>query len=415
MFSPSNSAKVSFWSFRATCTQTISVLFWTGVIIQFILCDAMKGKIIIGVAAALAAIASPMLAAASGPCVDIGRTLKLGSVGDDVRALQVFLNANSNTRVAETGPGSAGRETTVFGKATRAAVIKFQELRREEILAPAGLSRGTGVVGQMTRAVLRKECASDIGSSRASSSSLIQTSKNTSAHSSAGTPASAVPLLSPILPDSSQGEPRSTTGTFAPTVVTNPWMGAAQTQGAPFILMTNDQVVSRGKTLTLYGTGFTNQTPNTVRIGNYTISNVGVDQNGLITIRIPSDAPLGRQYLSVTNANGSSNTDVFIVIPTPGVQGPVAKFGSPGRGKVGTTVTVYGSGFSKTWNDIHFPTAIVRGVKSADGTTLTFTVPAPEVDMTSEELAAAPDISSTYYIINDYGISDGVPFTVQFH
>jgi hypothetical protein len=191
-------------------------------------------------------------------------------------------------------------------------------------------------------------------------------------------------------------------------------MGAAQTSGTPFILMTNDQVLLPGSILTLYGTGFTSQTPNTVKIGNYTMTNVGVDQNGLISFVLPKDVPRGRQYVTVTNANGSSNTDVFIVIPTPGVSGPKVFSAFPNRGRVGTTVTVYGTGFSKTWNDIHFPTAIIRGIPSPDGKTLSFTVPSPEADMTAQELTFAPDITSTYYIINDYGISEGLPFTVQF-
>jgi len=53
------------------------------------------------------------------------RSLSLGMRGEDVRALQVYLNTHGFA-VAPTGVGSKGFETMYFGPATRAAVIKFQ-------------------------------------------------------------------------------------------------------------------------------------------------------------------------------------------------------------------------------------------------------------------------------------------------
>jgi peptidoglycan hydrolase-like protein with peptidoglycan-binding domain len=78
------------------------------------------------------------------------RTLRYGSQGDDVKALQVFLNTNSFT-VALTGNGSQGQETTFFGHATRRALIRFQEFYADEILTPLMLTKGTGIFGEMTR------------------------------------------------------------------------------------------------------------------------------------------------------------------------------------------------------------------------------------------------------------------------
>ena len=59
------------------------------------------------------------------PNYHFSRSLQLGSTGDDVKELQKFLNKNDYT-VAPSGPGSMGKETTIFGYATRAALIKFQ-------------------------------------------------------------------------------------------------------------------------------------------------------------------------------------------------------------------------------------------------------------------------------------------------
>jgi peptidoglycan hydrolase-like protein with peptidoglycan-binding domain len=73
------------------------------------------------------------------------RNLTIGMAGDDVKALQVWLNAHGYA-VASSGSGSSGNETTTFGGLTRAALAKFQ--------AKAGISPASGNFGSITRAYL---------------------------------------------------------------------------------------------------------------------------------------------------------------------------------------------------------------------------------------------------------------------
>ncbi len=73
------------------------------------------------------------------------RNLGLGSTGDDVKALQIWLNAHGYV-IAKSGPGSPGKETTKLGNATKSALKKFQK--------EVGISPASGYFGAKTRAYI---------------------------------------------------------------------------------------------------------------------------------------------------------------------------------------------------------------------------------------------------------------------
>jgi peptidoglycan hydrolase-like protein with peptidoglycan-binding domain len=81
------------------------------------------------------------------------RAAGLRSVGEEVRALQKFLNVAGFT-VALAGPGSFGRETNVFGAATRNALMQFQKAN--------GIDP-TGYFGPLTRAAVNASLISSVG------------------------------------------------------------------------------------------------------------------------------------------------------------------------------------------------------------------------------------------------------------
>jgi len=69
----------------------------------------------------------------------------------EVAELQKYLN-DQGFDLAQTGPGSSGEETNHFGSLTYAALVKFQDAYAPEILAPVGLTQGSGYFGPATRA-----------------------------------------------------------------------------------------------------------------------------------------------------------------------------------------------------------------------------------------------------------------------
>ncbi len=84
-------------------------------------------------------------------CVPFDANFALGAEHPEVVRIQAFLNRDVRTRIAETGAGSPGEETTYYGAGTRAAVSAFQSLYRDAILTPVGLSEPTGYWGARTR------------------------------------------------------------------------------------------------------------------------------------------------------------------------------------------------------------------------------------------------------------------------
>ena len=66
--------------------------------------------------------------------------------GADVKALQVYLNTHGYV-IASSGAGSPGNETTKFGGATKAALIKFQKAN--------GITPAAGYFGPKTRAAAK--------------------------------------------------------------------------------------------------------------------------------------------------------------------------------------------------------------------------------------------------------------------
>jgi peptidoglycan hydrolase-like protein with peptidoglycan-binding domain len=92
------------------------------------------------------------LTGASSVSATFSSGLRKGDKGDSVKQLQQVLNSDPDTQIAESGVGSPGSETTLFGALTEKAIQRFQV--KYGIAGPGDV--GYGYVGPKTRTKLNE-------------------------------------------------------------------------------------------------------------------------------------------------------------------------------------------------------------------------------------------------------------------
>ncbi|MDZ4227570.1 MAG: IPT/TIG domain-containing protein [Patescibacteria group bacterium] len=324
-----------------------------------------------------------------GNCINLVGDLSYGSRASDVSRLQTFL-------VSQNFPGGGSWMITgYFGSATLAAVRSFQEMQ--------GLSQ-TGVADSATRAAIsRVSCG---GQSYIGQSSQYYTQN--------------YPYLSyPYNYDYNLNYPYSYgTGPIALTSM-------SQNTGSP------------GQSVTLYGNGF-DTAGNTVNFGTQVLSGIPSRGGTSLTFIVPQYYSYSYNQtvqITVTNARGTSNALSFTIMmpyggygcpsyqygypntncyqyqqPYNNIQAPVLTYLNPAQGGVGTSVTVFGSGFTTSGNTVHFGNGVIANLSSIDGQSVSFTVPSTLTGFGSQVVTLG-----TYqvYVTNSAGLStNSMPFTV---
>lgn len=309
------------------------------------------------------------------------KNLTLGSDNSDVATLKQVLNSNPLTSVQKSG--LVEEKSTYFGPDTRRAVIKFQELYKETVLYPSGLTKGTGFVGPSTRAKLN-ELAKNLNLQQNFAVSDPVVSNTTESDS----------LIARL---------RALLGVGARVQVN---------------MAENYQVSPQG-TLVLAGSGFLpNQ--NTVHIdGKYLVSNVGSLTGTSLKVNLPKEISLGKHSVWVTNSNGSSRnpaTEIYFVVTENPASNPVITSVSPDFAAQDEEIIIKGRSFTPSGNNLYTTLGNVTNISSSGGDTLRVNLSSFPV---MAALASNPELKGTrynvaMYVQNENGVSlKPFMFTIQ--
>lgn len=333
------------------------------------------------------------------------RNLKLGDQGLDVLELQKVLNTSSDTQISSFGIGSPGQESTYFGLLTHQAVIRYQNKYKNEVLLPFGLTSGTGFVGAATRNYLN-------------SNSLAQNIVIN-------------PLPAPVIPSNKviDAEKIDIYATDKKTLLFQEEIAErintaitdhvdpnidqvlkSYNTAFPkvFIASASNNLVKPGTRILLSGVGL--KGPNTIYFGpDYVVRGVsGLDAGVYVTV--PS-IPAGKYDVVVKNSGGISNSKAVIVASYT-ISPVTITSASPQTVKFGDTVTVKGTGFTKS-NDIITKVGAIKGI-SSKGTSLSFTFE-PEIFKEVVKVNKYPQtIPIDFYIINESGFSQAFRFNFSY-
>jgi peptidoglycan hydrolase-like protein with peptidoglycan-binding domain len=264
--------------------------------------------------------------------------------GGEVSSLQRFL-VNQNYP-----GGGAWMVTGNFGPATEQAVKNFQSQR--------GLAQ-TGIVDAQTRSAMATCGAWSSTSYSATPSTPSYTYPYTYGYTYA-------------YPYSYQN-PYSYTNIYA----------------APTLSSVEPNSTQQGTMATVRGSGF-DMWATQVKLGGLSVP-ANVQNANTATFVVPTTLAPGVYQVSLSSSGGTSQTLPMTVLSAyvyPGYGVSACSYGACGNesnvalhsmvptgGATGSSVTVYGTGFSRKGNTVHFGAGVVTNIMSFDGASLSFNVP----------------------------------------
>lgn len=298
------------------------------------------------------------------------KDLYLGLNNQEVLNLQKKLNQSADTKIASSGPGSKGQETSYFGPLTKQSVIQFQIKNN---IFPA-----SGFVGSLTRAVLNnvsvepdfEEVEDKIQVS--SYKDIYETDKRIEKYQKT--------LIS-------QAKSGSDPDNF-------------EIEG-PFLFDITPISVNPGNVLTLQGLNLDNI--ETVHFGPTYQIDVNGSTESRVVISVPQ-IPSGKYDLALEGGNEISNT--MPVVISNSNNSPNISNVSPKEITLGDKVIISGKGFSKEGNDVQTRFGVFKDLDS-NGQTIEFDFSPESISGTYVD-SLSYNISWPFYfrVINENGVSD---------
>lgn len=349
----------------------------------------------------------------------ISRRLQLGSVGQDVKELQQVLNSDPDTVVTYSGIGSSGQETTYFGLLTKRAVIKFQNKYKSEVLSPAGLTYGTGIVGPMTLAKLRTLNMATNNTTSPSPSPVVSVVVEK--------PVELDPLAQITVKDSEKIDIYTTDKIQAgyQNVLwgiinnainsrTKPDFGDTVTKigsaSKVLIYAMNKSVAKTGDDIEISGAGLSKDTY--LYIGSTYRIKPTISSGQSLIFKIPK-LPLGRYDVALSNSAGISQSAV-LVITADGKSALKVTDTDPQNVSFGETITIKGEGFVSSNNEVRTSYGRINSVSSSDGKSISFKVEPEALRETVKAKSFGQLYPVEFIVINSNGVSEPKQFTIRY-
>lgn len=229
------------------------------------------------------------------------KSLAEGDEGISVKNLQIILNQDEETKIAEAGAGSPGRETSFFGAKTASALVRFQ--RENDLFSEKG------IVGPKTRLVLNKKIAEDYLASKTVKSkknklNLIETEQKFNLKLPTGVKSrrTSFPLKSVI-----------STSTTSSTV-----KKSSTTNVRPKITSISPTFGGYGTIVTIRGENFATSSTNTIYTGYSILKNVSSYDGKTMTFVVEAFSDIYQQSRSLASHFTSFSTPFFVYVENGG-------------------------------------------------------------------------------------------------